>query len=127
MYAPNVPGHRKLLFRRLTDILGSQEAGQGWRGGLEEEEPGVEHRVMLAGDWNCIEDPVLDQEPPAPETNRIPDDVDALMNLSAALGVADLYRAFHPHGKDVTNTSAGAARRLDRVYVGAGCVRMRWR
>ncbi len=120
VYAPNVPGHRKLLFRRLTDILGSQEAGQGWRGGLEEEEPGVEHRVMLAGDWNCIEDPVLDQEPPAPETNRIPDDVDALMNLSAALGVADLYRAFHPHGKDVTNTSAGAARRLDRVYVGAG-------
>lgn len=79
------------------------------------------NELILAGDWNCVEDPAIDSSIP---TSR--DDGEAMRNLARHSSLSDAFRILCPRKRGVfTNeppSQSHAQRRLDRVYVSAGLV-----
>lgn len=79
--------------------------------------PGAE--LIVAGDFNCIESPALDQVGGGGSGGRVVGFRGGLEPLQVELGLVDSYRALHPAGRAFTHvaTIGTTAARLDRVLV----------
>jgi len=69
--------------------------------------------LILAGDFNCIENPILDKHPPA-KTYPKPQ---TLITLNTNLNLHDTYRTLHPTQTTYTHHAPNSQSRLDRFYV----------
>jgi len=69
--------------------------------------------LILAGDFNCIENPLLDKHPPI-KTYLKPQ---TLITLTNNLNLHDTYRTLHPTLITYTHHAPNSQSRLDRFYV----------
>jgi len=69
--------------------------------------------LILAGDFNCIENPLLDKYPPT-KTYPKPQTV---ITLTTNLNLNDTYRILHPSQTTYSHHAPNTQSRLDRFYV----------
>ena len=69
--------------------------------------------LILAGDFNCIENPLLDKHPPI-KTYAKPQ---TLITITDNLNLHDTYRTLHPTLTMYTHHAPNSQSRLDRIYV----------
>jgi len=69
--------------------------------------------LILAGDFNCIENPLLDKNPPT-KTYPKPQ---TLITLTTNLNLNDTYRILHPSQTTYSHHAPNSQSRLDRFYV----------
>lgn len=98
VYVPVEAGARPGFLQQLHDTIANQFPNSA---------------VTIGGDWNVVEDPRIDS------TNPIGVNVgeSQMRALTHAIGLVDTYRMINPKKLDFTNTSSGANRRLDRIYM----------
>lgn len=101
IYAPS--GHtsaRKIFFQNLDKILSEQCKGKG--------------TVILAGDFNCVEEPMLDKVSKTSKDTSI----NILNTITSNLDLIDVWRIVNPNKIEYTCFSSnGYHSRLDRFYV----------
>ena len=98
LYAPVYSADRKRFFRSLQFALQN----------LSKDIP-----CCIAGDWNCVENPMLDSSNP----NGQNDGGEELKSLLAALGYSDAFRLLYPKKFLPSNHHPSTQRRLDRLYI----------
>lgn len=69
--------------------------------------------VIMAGDWNCVPNPLLDSQ--VPTSNNIGGE--ELRQFTAEAALCDGYRHLYPRKKIFSNKSNGSDRRLDQIYI----------
>ena len=102
LYTPKAPRERKVFFDNL------------WRF-----RPG-EVNLLVAGDFNCVEDVSLDKQGGNPESATI--GMDELWYFVESNGLSDIWRVQHPTDRQFTwqNKDFTQRSRLDRWYVAGG-------
>jgi len=70
------------------------------------------HPTILTGDFNCVENPMLDRHPPS---NR-KDNTLALRELCETFRLRDTFRAAHGDARLFTRRQANLQSRIDRFY-----------
>ena len=74
--------------------------------------------TILAGDFNCIENPTLDKYPPV---KKYPTP-STLTELTTNLQLEDAFRKRYPKEKSYTRHAANSHSRLDRFYINNACI-----
>jgi hypothetical protein len=79
------------------------------------------YSLVIGGDWNCVENPAIDQEDHG-HINRY--EAPPMRHLVAAHSLSDSFRVLNPKKRVYTNDpKAGRAqRRLDRIYLSSDLV-----
>ena len=108
VYAP-AEGHQRVPFFTGPLRAALREAVQ--------RHPGA--KLLVAGDFNCIECVSLDQVGGTASTGRVEGFSPGLQPLQLEFGLADSFRALHPTTRAFTHraTSGTSAARLDRILV----------
>ena len=110
VYAPNDPATRRVFFEDLADVSASFSA--------------ADHNILL-GDFNCVQDPVLDRASPSLDASAALAGSVELLGLTAQLNVIDVWRHHHPTARCTTRRGNVATRhgvrttgsRIDRCYL----------
>lgn len=104
VYAPVERAERLGFFRELLSCL-----------------PSDGRQLIMAGDFNCIEDAVLDQRGGCVRTARLQGFVQGLQVVQERADLVDVFRALHPHKNDFTHIASNGAgctyARIDRWLV----------
>jgi hypothetical protein len=115
VYAPQKGNGQGLFFKQLDAAIGAT---------LERLHDTADHRevcVIMGGDWNKVERPEIDSQPPPARLPGTPRAVKTLQALTARYQLIDAYRTLRPTCNAGANNDpgkkGGAARRLDRFYV----------
>lgn len=104
IYTPCSPAERGIMFGQLSHALSN------------------EHRLLLGGDYNCIINPLTDQDPPRRQSSQ---DC-SVLDLQVMLRALHLVDTFRPPAECSSHTSGSftndprnsrAKRRLDRFYI----------
>jgi len=101
VYVPVNPTERKLFLRDLTVHLPSFTE---------------DARLIIGGDWNCVQDPLLDSLNPLSTNPGGPE----LQAVIASSSIIDTYRLQNPAKRLFTNRATnGSDRRLDMIFASA--------
>lgn len=99
VYVPVNPMERKAFLNDLNDHLPSFTN---------------DSRFIIGGDWNCVQDPLLDSSNPLGANLGGPEFQAAITNSN----LLDTYRLQNPHKRIFTNRAThGSDRRLDMIFV----------
>jgi exonuclease III len=102
VYAPNDGPGRQRFFNSISHELDISSGNHNYD--------------VLLGDFNCVDDPVLDRVRGVANPSSLVGSVE-LSSLASSLDTADLFRQLHPSDRNITwrNTTLGS--RLDRIFV----------
>jgi exonuclease III/predicted nucleic-acid-binding Zn-ribbon protein len=106
IYAPNKARERYNFFKAVEDRLHA---------------PGI--RVLVAGDFNCVEDASLDRIT-TPGNRTVFYDIKLLTEWSRTYAIEDVFRRLHPQLRVMTWRAGNVAARLDRFYMHPDTVAM---
>lgn len=99
VYIPVEAPQRKLYLIELSQALGQVEEGRA---------------LIVGGDWNVVEDPLLDSTNPTGANEGKKE----LLHLLSSNSLVDSFRLRNPRKRLTTNSSSsGTSRRLDRIYL----------
>ena len=101
VYAPNKDSHKNFFF---SNILNYDFQG---------------HNLVLAGDFNCIENPLYDRLNTDTDSSKSTIGLKELKALTEEYEIVDSWRYFHPNNRQFTwsNKSQTQQTRIDRIYV----------
>ena len=102
IYAPNVPAERRQFFNSLDHHLSGR------------------HKVILAGDFNCVESSQLDKIGGNPD--RGTEGIEILKNACSSFQLVDPFRRKNPSKQEFSYISKSntVRSRLDRFYISEG-------
>lgn len=101
VYVPSYPGPKKAFVPLLNKVLRRYRSS---------------HSLVIGGDWNCVENPSLDQEDHSsvPHSEALP-----MQALITDNSISDAFRILNPRKRLYTNDPGPGRgkRRLDRIYL----------
>ena len=99
IYCPNEPPDRKRFLKTLDFYVSGPDP------------------ILMGGDWNCVENTVLDKEGGNP--NKGTEGAEIIKEMKNTYEVMDPFREIHPKLKIFTwvNETTGVKTRIDRFYI----------